>query len=441
MHPFLYSGPRSRLAPVRRSAQANRSTWQRQTAQLNILSWAGCLRMLPPILTAVCLTLCGAIRSAAADELMDAGRAVSIDLLLDSAIRRNMIDGGVVVIGNRSGVLFRTARGGYTSAEGFTTVNERTLFDIASLTKVVATAPAIMKLLENGRISLVDPITRWFPELEGSGREEVTLLNLLTHTSGFDDISLPADSPLVSAIQKTATYPAWKQPGDRFRYADINFILLGELVQRATGKPFDLFCREQIHAPLGMADTQFLPQHSAEQIAPTIGATGEAQTGIVQDENARRMGGIAGHAGLFSSASDLSRFATMILNSGTSRQEQIFNERTVSQMTAPYFSANGTIIRGLGWDISSPFSSPRGSSFSDMSFGHTGYSGSSIWIDPERDLYVIVLTIRRDYRDIRQFSRLRSGISTIAASVFSRPRDIDQLVELTITPGENRLIP
>jgi CubicO group peptidase (beta-lactamase class C family) len=173
-----------------------------------------------------------------------------------------------------------------------------------------------------------------------------------------------------------------------------------------------------------MGDTMFLPpQEKNGGIASTIGPARELLTGVVQDENARFLGGVAGHAGLFSSAADLSRFAAMILNNGSFHGRAVFQERVLSQMTSPYFYSNGHVVRGLGWDIYSPYSSPRGSSFSAMSFGHTGYSGSSIWIDPEHDLFVILLTVRLNYRDIRHINRLRSDISTIAASVFFTTHD------------------
>jgi CubicO group peptidase (beta-lactamase class C family) len=138
---------------------------------------------------------------------------------------------------------------------------------------------------------------------------------------------------------------------------------------------------------------------------------------------------VAGHAGLFSTADNLNKFVTMILNHGKYHGKQLFSNRVITQMTSPYFYNDGKIIRGLGWDISSPFSSPRGSYFSDMSFGHTGYSGSSIWIDPEQDLYVIVLTVRLDYTNIRQFNQFRSDISTLAVSIFSTPRIVSEILD------------
>lgn len=368
--------------------------------------------------------------SLASDDLMDVGRAATIDVMLDNAIRRGLISGGIVAVGNHEGLLYRAARGQmYPVGAANNPIDERTLFDVASLTKVIATTPAVMKLLENDRVKLLDPLNRWFPELDGTGREEITVLNLLTHTSGLDDTSLSDTTPLKSAIQHVASQKNWSSSGNRFRYADINFILLGELIQRASGQSLDRFSQEHIFAPLGMADTMFIPPAEiARSVAPTIGPDKLLHAGTVQDENARLLAGVAGHAGLFSTVSDLTRFAVMLLDKNELNSRRLFSQRVVTQMTAPYFFSGGRVIRGLGWDIYSPFSSPRGKSFSDMSFGHTGYSGSSIWIDPERDLFVILLTVRLDYSDIRHFSMLRSDISSLAVSIFSRPKVADEIL-------------
>ncbi len=365
----------------------------------------------------------------AADDLMDIGRAVSIDVILENATRRGLISGGVVVIGNHSGQLYSTSQGRLFPDASGPLLSDRTLFDTASLTKVIATAPAIMKLLEQGRLNLLDPLTRWFPEFEGTDREEITILNLLTHTSGIDDVEVAENDPLRRLIEKVGIQNNGTLPGNRFRYADVNYILLGELVKRATQSTLDKFCAEYIYGPIGMAETTFLPQSGLETIAPTAGYNKVLKSGVVQDLNARRLGGVAGHAGLFSTASDLNRFAAMILNHGKYNGTLVFTERVITQMTSPYFYNNGKIIRGLGWDINSPFSSPRGNYFSDMSFGHTGYSGSSIWIDPEQDLYVILLTVRLEYINIRQFNQLRSDISTLAVSVFSTSRIVAEIIE------------
>lgn len=359
----------------------------------------------------------------ASDDLMDTGRTANIDFLVENAISHNLIAGGVVVIGNHQGVLYTAARGRLNSEAGSPLLNEGTIFDVASLTKVIATTPAVMRLLEVGAISLMDPITRWFPELIGSGREEITILNLLTHTSGLEDIALSADGPINNAIHKLIDQ-SWKLAGNRFRYADINFILLGELVQRVSGMTLDKFCRQEFFEPLNLSDTMFTPSREmGSLIAPTMEANSAMVSGTVQDYNARRLGGVAGHAGLFSSANDLARFSRLLLGGGIIDNRRIFSERVVLQMTAPYFYSNGNVVRGLGWDIESPYSAPKGIYFSEMSYGHTGYSGSSIWIDPQRDLFVVLLTTRLDYRDTRRFKRLRSDISTLAVALFGKSKN------------------
>lgn len=340
----------------------------------------------------------------------------SIGGVLENAISQNLIAGGVVVVGNRSGILSTTAKGRLGSGPDAPPINEKTLFDVASLTKVVAAAPAVMKLLEEGRIALSDPVVRWFPEFKGSGREDITLLNLLTHTSGLTDLDARPAESISSLLTRVAAQQFKPYSTINFKYADINFIMLGELVHRVSGKALDSFTREQIFLPAGMLETTFLPSPlAAATIAPT--STGH-EPGVVQDENARRLGGVAGHAGLFSSASDLAGFARLFLGGGTLEGQRIFAANTVRQMTSPYLCNNGSVRRGLGWDIDSPFSAPKGELFSPSSFGHTGYSGSSIWIDPEKDLFVVLLTVRLNYRDTRLFNQLRRDVSAAAASSF-----------------------
>ena len=363
--------------------------------------------------------LCFSTPLHASDDLMEAGRTTTIDFLLEQAISRGLIAGGVVVIGNHDGSLYTSSRGRLNTDVNSPLITERTIFDVASLTKVLATTPAIMKLLEDGRITLMDPLTRWFPEFNGSGHENITILNLLTHSSGLDDIAVAVEDPIKTTLQKVAAQKNRNKPGSHFRYADINFILLGELVRRSSGITLDVFCNDRIYNPMGTHETMFLPPRElAGSIASTMGSSREFSSGIVQDENARRLGCVAGHAGLFSSAADIALFSRMMLGGGMLNGKRIFPEQVLSQMTTPYFYSNGTVVRGLGWDIESPYSAPKGNFFSKMSFGHTGYSGSSIWIDPQRDLFVILLTTRLDYRDTRLFSRLRSNISTLAMEAF-----------------------
>jgi len=345
----------------------------------------------------------------------------TIELLLQRAASRGLISGGVVVVGNGGGILSVTARGRLDNTKDAPALDERTIFDLASLTKVAATAPAVMKLLDQGKLSLSDPLSRWFPEFRKgrTSRRQITVIELLTHTSGLTDKHLRAGQSIDAVVRQAAGEKGLRAPGSHFRYADLNFILLAELVRRVSGKPLDLFCREQIYAPLGMGETMFSPPSNLyRELAPTLGGKkGERfYKGVPQDADARRLGGVAGHAGLFSSARDLATYARLMLGRGTLDGKRIFSQRTISRMTAPHPCGRGSIERGLGWDMDSPFSAPKGALFSGKSFGHTGYSGSSIWIDPQSDLFVVLLTNRSDFRDIASFNGLRRDVSTVAAA-------------------------
>jgi len=350
-----------------------------------------------------------------------------IDALVEGAIRKGLISGGVVHVGSRGGTLFEKGYGRIAPEETARPITPDTIFDLASLTKVFATTTAIMKLAEEGKLSLVDPLRRWFPELEGKGKDELLLLNLLTHTSGLDDFSFDPAAPLQSAIGGAAGQKLKGDLGSRFRYADINFILLAEVVKRVSGEPLNMYAVEKFYAPLGMKDTGFHPPaEKLGRIAPTF-ADGTALVGLPQDYPARQLGGVAGHAGLFSTSGDLSRFCRMILGDGTLGETRVLEPRTVQQMTAPYFSRGGKVIRGLGWDIASPFSTPRGGFFSRSSFGHTGYSGSSVWIDSDAGLFVILLTSRLEYRKKGEFNQFRGDLSTLAAEAFGQPVSLREL--------------
>ena len=343
-----------------------------------------------------------------------------IDLLLNGAISGGLIAGGVVLIGNRQGTLFERTYGKASTEPDARPMAIDTIFDIASLTKVIATTPSILKLAEERRLSLVDPVTKWFPEFAGKGKDDLLVMNLLTHTSGLDDFSLSTAAPLQSAISGAASQKTKGEIGSRFKYADINFILLGELVRRVSGVPLDSYAAAHFFAPLEMKDTAFRPDSGkTERCSATIGSEKSFFVGLPQDYEARQLGGVAGHAGLFSTARDLAKFCRMVLDEGEYSGNRVLSERAVRQMTAPYFSRGGQVVRGLGWDRASPYSSPRGSGFSETSFGHTGYSGTSIWIDPEEDIFVVFLTSRLEYKRTREFSHLRSSLSTAAAELFS----------------------
>jgi CubicO group peptidase (beta-lactamase class C family) len=346
-------------------------------------------------------------------------RPDDIDLIMEDAISEGLVAGGVVLIGDSKGILYQRAYGRTSPSIDAPPVEVNTVFDVASLTKVIVTTSAVMKLAEEGKISLVDPVKKWFPEFKNKGKDDLLILNLLTHTSGFHDFPLGSSQPLTSAIMGAANQALSGEPGTRFNYADINFILLGELVHRVSGETLDLYSESNFFVPLGMHDTGFNPDPQATwRYASTI-ADGGLLMGRVQDYSARQLGGVAGHAGLFTTSTDLARFCQMILNGGKLDGHRVLSERAVRQMTAPYFSRNGKVVRGLGWDRESPYSAPRGAGFSETSFGHTGYSGTSIWIDPESDLFVVVLTARLNFKNVSMFNRLRSDISTITASLFA----------------------
>lgn len=372
--------------------------------------------------------LLAAVSASAGDVLpTTVERTHRIDQLMEGAISRGLVAGGVVLIGDHEGALYERAYGKTSAAPTATPMAMDTIFDIASLTKVVATAPAILKLAEEGKLSLVDPVVRWFPEFAGKGKDDLLVLNLLTHTSGLDDFSFSPQNALRSAVEGAAGQKLKGEIGIRFKYADINFILLGEMVRRITGSGLDRYTGVSFFTPLGMKDTAFNPDKcKLPRCAATV-ADNALLIGQVQDSLSRELGGVAGHAGLFTTAPDLARFCRMILNEGELDGVRILSARAVRQMTAPYFSRGGHVVRGLGWDIDSPYSAPRGNGFSEVSFGHTGYSGTSIWIDPTEDIFVILLTSRLDYKRTREFNQLRGDLSTLAAEIYSPAATLEEL--------------
>jgi CubicO group peptidase (beta-lactamase class C family) len=395
-----------------------------------------------PLITLICaILLTVASTCFAADTAKSASTSASksawtpvgadtsrIDAIINDAIRQELIAGGVVVIGSRDTILFEQAYGRIAPGADSRKMTVDTVFDLASLTKVVATAPSILKLAEEGRISLLDPVEKWFPEFAGHDKGSIRILNLLTHTSGLDDFPLAGENPLKSAIEGAAAQKLKGEIGSRFKYADLNFILLAELVRRATGAPLDVYADASFYRPLGMTDTTFHPKDK-ERCSATI-CDGHLLQGEVQDQVCHLLGGVAGHAGLFSSAGDLARFCQMMLWRGARDGKRVLAQRTVDQMTAPYFSRGGDVIRGLGWDISSPYSAPRGSLFSKRSYGHTGYSGSSIWMDPVSQTFVVLLTARLDYKRVHEFNLLRGQVSTVAARLFTVPTELRDISAL-----------
>jgi CubicO group peptidase (beta-lactamase class C family) len=272
-------------------------------------------------------------------------------------------------------------------------VEADTLYDLASLTKVVATTTMAMILVDEKRLDLDRPVHAFLPAFQGPEKEGVTVRHLLTHSSG-----LPATAPLFREVRGKAAYAEriaamdlGYPPGSKSVYSDLGVILLGEILEKTAGRPLDVFVRERVFLPLGMKHTGFRPPRPLwPRIAPTENDPwrGRMIQGEVHDENAFAMGGVAPHAGLFSTAGDLARFARMLLKGGG---------RIVSRQTLELFTAKAGIPdsdRALGWDTKSAEGSSAGTLFSPDSFGHTGFTGTSIWIDPERQIFVILLTNR-----------------------------------------------
>jgi CubicO group peptidase (beta-lactamase class C family) len=381
------------------------------------------------LLIAVCLallSLCVQLNAWAADTRSGNGQAIVHRERLDpvagivkDAIRQGEIPGAVVIVGTRQKVVYRRAFGFRSLVPRRLPMKESTIFDIASLTKVVATTTAVMQLMEKGKLRLEDPVARYWPEFSANGKADITVRELLTHYSGLRPDLDPGSSNrgYAGAIEMIAHETPIAPPGTRFIYSDINFEALGELVRRISGEQLDTYCKDHIFGPLGMRDTTFRPPRSwRSRIAPTEWRQGAMLRGEVQDPTARRMGGVAGHAGLFSSAGDLALFARMLLNNGTLKGKHILSALSVEKMTSPQSPPGKTVLRGLGWDIDSPFSSARGELYPVGSYGHTGFTGTSLWIDPVSGTFVIILTNRVHPDGRGDAVPLRSRIATAVAS-------------------------
>ena len=364
--------------------------------------------------------------------LLDRSRLSRIDELVQEAIRRRELPGAVVVVGHGEEIGYQKAFGNRAVEPAPEVMTLNTIFDLASLTKVVATTTSIMILVEEGRIRLTDRVASYIPSFARSGKAEITVRHLLTHTSGLrPDLDL-ADSwtGYDTAIARATEEVPTAAPGERVVYSDINFFLLGDIVSRVSGMTLDRFAQSRIFEPLGMHDTMFRPSSSlVSRIAPTEPCTpdgwpcgGPGATmlrGEVHDPTARRMGGVAGHAGLFSTAADLTIFCRMLLSGGTVSGSRILAPLTIARMTAPATPARLMSRRGLGWDIDSSFSSNRGDLLPLGSFGHTGFTGTSLWIDPSTRTFVIVLSSRLHPDGQGDVVDLRARIATVAAAAIT----------------------
>jgi CubicO group peptidase (beta-lactamase class C family) len=386
---------------------------------------AGCATQAPGIQAPVTAT--------AAQTELDTARFPQIDAAIDAAIADHKMPGAVLHL-ERNGAVYEKAYGLQSYEPGAAHITADTVFDAASLTKVIATAPSVLILAEQGKIDLDARLVQYFPECANGGKQTITIRHLLTHTSG-----LPSGLPPVPAWHGTAaahalacSLPVTNAPGTLFRYSDVNYVLLGQLVEKVSGMPLNEFAQQHIYTPLKMVDSGFLPlkRRQAAGIAPTHKSpddasaraphgdvpAGEMLQGVVHDPTARRMDGVAGSAGLFITARDLARYARMLLNGGELDGVRILGKDSVRLMTTPQSPSGIEAVRGMGMDINSPYAvRPRGTVFPVGSYGHTGFTGCILWIDPNSHTFYVFLSNRVYPDDKSNVLPLYTELGTLAA--------------------------
>jgi len=343
-------------------------------------------------------------------------KLVAMDAAIAAAIADRQCPGGVLWL-EHNGAAYHKAYGNRALVPVREAMTEDTIFDAASLTKVIATTPSAMLLVERGSLKLDEPARTYLPEFAGTGQEAVTVRELMTHTSGLPP-GIESSSGWhgqAEAVRKACAVALQSKPGTTFKYSDLNFLLLGEIVQRVSGTPLEVFAQKEVFGPLKMIDTGYLPPpEKLPRIAPTEVVDGKPWRGVAHDPTARAMGGVAGHAGVFTTAADLARYARMLLNLGELDGVRVLRAESVKMMCSIQTPA-GVPARGLGWDIDSPYASPRGALFPVGSYGHTGWTGGSLWIDPESKTFVIFLSNRNHPTEAGSVVALRRRLGTLAA--------------------------
>ncbi|HTZ95533.1 MAG TPA: exo-beta-N-acetylmuramidase NamZ domain-containing protein [Terriglobales bacterium] len=334
---------------------------------------------------------------------------------MENAIEEGQVPGAVLIVGHDGQVIYRKAFGSRSTQPQRETMSVETIFDIASLTKVVATTTAVMQLIGKGQLRANDTVAKYIPEFAQNGKTDITIRELLTHFSGLGedlDLSQAWEGREAGLRMAYAEKPVYT-PGARFLYSDVNYIVLGGLVEHVSEMSLDQYCQKNIFAPLGMTHTRFLPPTSwIREIAPTqFDEHDHMLRGVVHDPTARRMGGVAGHAGVFSTADDLAKFAQFLLDGGA-----VLSSSLIEKMTTPQQPPTASVLRGFGWDIDSPFSTNRGELLPVGSYGHTGFTGTSLWIDPTTRTYIVLLTNAVHPRGKGSAVALRSKVATAVAA-------------------------
>lgn len=367
-------------------------------------------------------------------------RFAAVDALMQEAVQAGTIPGGVLIVGHHGRIVHRRAYGWRSLEPTREPMTTDTVFDLASLTKCLATATAVTQLLEEGKLRLSDPVAKYLPEFAANGKGEITIRQLLTHYSGLrEDLDLKSSwTGREQAFRLAMAERPINPPGSHFLYSDINFITLGFLVERLSGMTLDEYATKFIYHPLGMRETRFLPPADwRARIAPTErDEQGHMLRGAVHDPTARRMGGVAGHAGLFSTADDMALFAQEMLDG-----HRILSPLAVEKMTSPAQPPTGTVLRGLGWDLDSPFSTNRGELLPVGSFGHTGFTGTSLWIDPASQSFIVLLTNSVHPHGHRAaIVSLRTRVATAVAASLALEPDEEVRLRMARLTGYNEAL-
>ncbi|HVG21131.1 MAG TPA: exo-beta-N-acetylmuramidase NamZ domain-containing protein, partial [Blastocatellia bacterium] len=395
----------------------------------------------------------GRLAQAAPESVgMSGERLAKIDEAVLASVERKETPGVAVLVARQGRIVYRKAFGDRATSPRREPMTLDTIFDLASLTKVIATATSIMMLVERGKLSLADPVALYIPEFGKNGKERITVEHLMTHRAG-----LPPDNEIADYVGVTVDplkmiyelQPSY-EPGTRFVYSDVGYIVAAEIVRRLSGKRVDEFARENIFEPLGMKNTSYLPTAPvrgaggrgaiqdrdeayqsgsdtrgssslpAQRIAPTETREGRVMRGEVHDPRSYEMGGVAGHAGLFSTVDDVAIFCQMILNKGEYNGARILAPYTIERMVSAH-SLPTSQMRGIGWDVNTSFSSNRGDLFPVGTFGHTGFTGTSVWLDPASQTFVVLLTNRVHPAGRGDVTHLRSFVASIVAGAIIAP--------------------
>ncbi len=355
--------------------------------------------------------------------------AATFDPIVLDGLRRGAYPGAALVVGRRDTILFSKGYGRLTWSQVSPSVDpDSTIYDLASLTKVVATTTALMLLVERGDVRLDAPVSTYVPEFDGPERAGITVRQLLTHTSGLradlPDSELKAVPDGATLLRRVLSETPRVPPDTRVVYSDLNAILLGETVRRVTGEPLDGFATREVIGPLGLTQTMFRPPRRLRgRIAPTGVWRGHPVAGVVNDPSAAKLGGVSGNAGLFGTARDAGRFAQVMLREGALPDgRRLLKSATVRLFTTKAADfGHGTEARALGWQAvpTGETASSAGTLFGPRSYGHTGWTGTSLWIDPDRDLFVVLLTNRayapRARRSFTVLKEVRGGLADAAA--------------------------